>query len=59
MKSAKAVNRLNVSGFMTWGSLISGLCVLVGSFLVTMQSPNMHPPFTFDVIQTRVDAFVR
>jgi hypothetical protein len=31
----------------------------VGSLLVTMQSQRMNPPQTFDVIQTRVDAFVR
>jgi len=59
MRSAQTVNRSYRSPFMQWGSVISGLCALVGSLLVTMQSQRMNPPQTFDVIQTRVDAFVR
>ncbi len=49
----------NPSGGMKWGVFMSGLFAILGSFLVTMQSPKMNPPHTFDVIQTRVDAFVR
>ncbi len=53
----------NPSGGMKWGAFISGLCTMLGSFLVTMQSSQMNPPYTFDIIQTRVqtrvDAFVR
>jgi hypothetical protein len=59
MQSAQTVTLSSPSGFMKLGSFISGLCVLVGSLLVTMQSRRTNPPDTFDVIQTRVDAFVR
>lgn len=44
---------------LKWGAFTSGLFAVLGSFLVTMQSPQMNPPYTFDVIQTRADAFVR
>ncbi|ETW94788.1 hypothetical protein [Candidatus Entotheonella palauensis] len=59
MPSVDTGNGSNASGFIKWGSFISGLCALVGSLLVTLQSPQMNPPYPFDVIQTRVDAFVR
>jgi hypothetical protein len=59
MRSAPPINRSHASRPMPRGSIISGLCALVSSLLVTMQSQRMNPPKTFDVIQTRVDAFVR
>jgi len=59
MRSAQTINRSHASRSMPRGSIISGLCTLVGSLLATMQSQRMNPPQTFDAIQTRVDAFVR
>jgi hypothetical protein len=59
MRSVPTINRSYPSQFTQWGSVLSSLYALVGSLLVTMQSQRMNPPQTFDVIQTRVDAFVR
>jgi hypothetical protein len=59
MRSAQPINRSHASRCMAGGSIISGLWALVGSLLVTMQSQRMNPSQTFEVIQTRVDAFVR
>lgn len=47
------------SGSVTWKQVMAGLCGLLGSILFTLQSQNMNPLYTFDVIQTRVDAFIR
>ena len=47
------------SRFLTWGHVTANLCTLVNSLLVTMQSQNTNPPYAFDLIQSRVDAFVR
>jgi hypothetical protein len=59
MKSVQTVNPSSSSRFIKGRSFVSGLCALLGSLLVTMQSQRMNPPHMFDVIQTRVDAFVR
>jgi hypothetical protein len=59
MKAAYTANPSHPFQPIKRGSLISRLRTLVGSLLVTLQSRHMNPPYTFDVIQTRVDAFVR
>jgi hypothetical protein len=59
MPSDQTINRSYLSQFGPWGSVMSGLGALLGSLLVTMQSQRMNPPHTFNVIQTRADAFVR
>jgi len=59
MPSDQTINRSYLSQFGPWGSVRSGLGALLGSLLVTMQSQRMNPPHTFEIIQTRVDAFVR
>lgn len=59
MQSHQMVNRSHLFRCLRWGSFLSGLGALLSSLQVTMQSPRMNPPRTFDIIQTRVDAFVR
>lgn len=59
MLSHQMVNRSHLSRFWRWEHFASGLCALLDSLLVTMQSQRMNPPHTFNIIQTRVDAFVR
>lgn len=59
MPSDQTINRSYLSQFRPWGSVMSGLWALLGSLLVTMQSQRMNPPHTFNIIQTRADAFVR
>ena len=43
----------------TWKHARAGLSAFVGSLLATLQSPRMNPSHAFNIIQTRVDAFVR
>lgn len=59
MPSDQTTNRSYLSPFGPWCSVMSSLWALLGSLLVTMQSQHMNPPHTFNIIQTRADAFVR
>jgi len=59
MQSNLTVNDTQLFSVMNWKSVMAGLWALAGSLLDSMQSQRTNPPKTFDVLQTRVDAFVR